>query len=178
MITFFEIKNKNKVCPSKLERNKGFALLETIFYILLFAILSIAVINSMITMAGAFKEITIQRELMQGGNMMERISREIRDSYDINLINTNSLKLNTKDETGANKTIEFSLFESNITLLENDTFTGNLNTGNVIVEDLTFLRIDTTKGVAVKVFLTVKSKHDIQYRSEHFYDTIVLRGKY
>lgn len=156
----------------------GYALLETIFYILLFAILSIAVINAMITMTKSFKETTIQAGLMQGGNIMERISREIRQAYGINLISTSNLKLNTKDSVGVNKTIEFSLTGSNIRLLDNDVFTANLNISNITVTGLIFTQIATTKGAAVKILLTIKSNYDSQNRNESFYNTVVLRGDY
>jgi len=158
--------------------NKGYVLLETVFYILLFAIISIAVINAMITMTKAFKETLIQSELMQGGNVMERISREIRQAYGINSITVNSLKINTKDNNGVNKTVEFLLSGSDIRLLENDVFTGNLNTSNVAITDINFTQINTLKGTAVKISLTVKSNHDLQDRNETFYDTVVLRGDY
>ncbi|MFA6585902.1 MAG: hypothetical protein WCS86_01950 [Candidatus Paceibacterota bacterium] len=158
--------------------NKGYALLETLFYIALFAIISIAVIDSLITMTKAYKETVIQADLMQGGNVMERISREIRQASDINFINTNDLTLDTKDSTGDEKTVEFSLSGSDIRFLENNIFTANLNTSNIIVTDIIFTQIDTTKGKAVKVFLTVKSNRDSQSRTEDFYDTVVLRGNY
>ncbi len=158
--------------------NAGYILLETIFYILLFAILSIAIINAMITMTKSFKETAIQAELMQSGNIMERISREIRQAYGINLISTSSLKLNTTDSVGTNKTIEFLLSGSDIRLLENDVFIGNLNTQNITVTGLTFTQVNTVKGTAVKISLTIKSNHDLQNRNESFYDTVVLRGGY
>ncbi len=175
------IKKTKKACPVKLvcvERSRGYVLLETIFYVIIFAVLSIAVINSMITMVKAFKETTIQSELMQGGNVMERLSREIRQAYSINSISTNDLKLNSTDNGGANKTIEFALTGSNIALTENNTLTGNLNTPNIAVTGLTFTQINTAKGVAIKISLTVKSNHDSQNRNESFYDTVVLRGAY
>lgn len=168
-----------KIAKLKIKNwNGGYALLETIFYILLFAILSIAVINAMITMTKSFKETAIQAELMQGGNIMERMSREVRQAYAVNLISANDLKLNSTDSTGTNKTVEFSLSGSDIRLLDNDVFTANLNTQNLTVTGLTFTQITTTKGIAVKIFLTIKSNHDSQNRTEDFYDTVVLRGSY
>lgn len=158
--------------------NSGYVLLETIFYILLFAILSIAIINAMLTMTKSFKETIVQRELMQGGNIMERISREIRQAYGINLISANNLKLNTTDDAGVNKTVQFTLNNSDIRLLDKDIFIGNLNTPNITVVNITFTQINTTKGTAIKVFLTVRSNHDSQNRNENFYNTIVLRGDY
>jgi len=168
-----------KITKLKIKNWKGgYALLETIFYILLFAILSIAVINSMITMTKSFKETAIQAELMQGANIMERISREIRQAYAINSIGVSNLKLNTTDSAGLNKTVEFSLSGSNIRLLDNDVFTGNLNTANVNVAGLVFIQINTTKGTAVKISLIIRSNHDLLNRDKDFYNTIVLRGSY
>ncbi len=165
------IKNKSKT-------KSGYTLLETIFYIVLFAVISIAVINAMVTMTKAFRETTIQEGLAQGGNIIERISREIRQAYGINSISADSLKLNTTDSAGTNKTMEFSFSGPNLRFSEDDVFTGNLNTPNVTVMNLTFTQINTEKGAAVKVYLTVKSNHDSQNRTADFYDTAVLRGSY
>ncbi len=158
--------------------NSGYTLLEIIFYTIFFAAISIAVINTMITMTRAFKETTVQAELLQGGNIMERMSREIKQANNINLITMNDLKLNTTDTEGANKIVEFSFSDPNIRLLENDVFIGNLNTQNITVINLAFTQIDTAKGSAVKMLLTVKSNRDSQNRTESFYNTIVLRGNY
>ncbi len=156
----------------------GYVLLETIFYIALFAILSIAVIDALATMTKSFKETTIQAELMQGGDIMERISREIRQASSVNSISINDLKLSSVSSIGVNKTIEFLLSGSDIQLLENGSFVANLNTQNLTVVSLTFAQISTVKGVAVKVFLRVMSKHDTSEREQDFYDTVVLRGSY
>lgn len=165
------IKNNIKI-------NFGFSILETIFYISIFIILSVVVINAMTTITKAFKETTIQTELVQGGNIMERISREIRQAYGINSITENSLKLNITDSNGVNKTTTLTFTNPNISISENDILIGNLNTQNITVTGFTFTQIDTEKGLAVKVFLTIKSNHDLLNRNENFYDTIVLRGMY
>ncbi len=171
-----KINEKNNI--SYYQRGGGYALLETLFYISLFSIFSVVLINSMLVMTKAFKETAIYVELMQSGNIMERISREIKRASSIYSISANSLKLNTKDDAGLDKTIEFSLLGSNARLSENDLFTGNLNTLNIAVVALTFTQINTAKGTAVKIFLTVKSNYDSQNRNENFYNTIVLRGDY
>ncbi len=158
---------------------KGYAILELLFYISLFAILSVLVINVMLTMAKSLKETATQAEWTQGGVIMERISREIRQSYGIDPASTSTdLKLNTKDTGGANKTVEFLLSGTDLQLLENNSLTGNLNTSKIAVTTLSFTQITTTKGKAVKVFLTIRSTNDTQSRTQDFYDTIVLRGDY
>ncbi len=158
--------------------NKGYTILEVLFYISFFAVFSLIVIDAMITMAKSFKETSIQGELMQSGVIMEKISREIRQAYDIVSISANDLQLNTTDSDGENKTLEFLLSGNNIQLIENNVLTGNLNPPNIAVTDLTFTQIITAESKAVKIFLTVKSVNDVLARTFDFYDTIVLRGGY
>lgn len=167
---------KRKGVSSRSER--GYALLELLFYIALFTVLSLLVINSLILMTRVFRETMIYGELTQSSFIMERISREARQANSINTISVTSLKLNTKDEAEVDKTIEFILSGSNLQLLENDVFIGNLNTPNIIVADMSFSQIDTLEGSAVKVFLTIRSSNDAFARTFDFYDTIVLRGNY
>lgn len=168
---------KNNI-KNKIKNNSGYAVLETIFYIVLFAILSIAVINALITMTQSFKETAMYGELMQGGDVMERMSRDIRNAYGINSITSTSLKLNTKDTAGVNKTVEFNLSGNDVRLLENDSFIGNLNTANISITNLSFTQINTTKGSAIKILLSLRSNHDALNRIQDFYTTVVLRGDY
>lgn len=157
--------------------SSGYTLLEVIFYISLFVVFSIAIINSLVMMTKAFKETSVYSELAQGGNMIERISREIRNANSIAHIGADTLKLNTK-EGASDKTVEFSLSGSDVRFLENDSFVGNLNTPDVSVTALSFSQITTTQGTAVRVVLTVRSNRDGQNRTVDFYDTVVLRGDY
>lgn len=158
--------------------SSGYFLVEALFYISLLAIFSIAIVNSIIVMTKSFKETAVQAELMQGGAIIERISREIKQANSISTISAGDLKLNTKDSAGAAKTVEFLLSGSNIQLLENSVLSGNLNTSNLAVSNLTFTQVVTANGEAVKVFLTLSSTHDVLGRAHDFYDTAVLRGGY
>ncbi|MEK7471139.1 MAG: hypothetical protein AAB623_00620 [Patescibacteria group bacterium] len=164
--------------PKALSYEHGYAVLELLFYIAFFSVLSSVVINAMITMARSFKETTIQAELVQSGNIIERMSREIRQANGINLISTSDLNLATTDDAGVAKTVEFLLSDSNIELLENGTLTGNLNTPNINIMALTFTQINTNKGKAVKIVLTLRSINDPSGNIQDFYDTVVLRGSY
>lgn len=173
------MKNNFKNKKINIQKNTGgYAVLELLFYIAFFAVLTLVVIDAMIVMSKSFQETKIQTELMQGGAIMERISREIRAAYDINTINTNNLILNTKDDSGVDKTMEFSLSSSDLRLLENGALTGNLNTSNIDITSLVFTQITTAKGKAVRVILSIKSSNDASARIEDFNDTVVLRGSY
>ena len=133
----------------------------------------------MIAMTKSFREDNIQAEFMQSGNIMEKMSREIRYAYGINSISASDLVLNTKDSNGTNITEEFSLSNpGNVHFLQNGVLTGNLNTPKITVTALSFSKITTTQSQAVKISLTVKSSDDASGRLINFYDTIVLRGSY
>jgi Tfp pilus assembly protein PilE len=163
-----------------IKKNKtkcGYAILELLFYIAFFSILSLVVINAMLTMARSFKETSIQEQLVQSGTIMERISREIRTAYNIDTTSTNTdLKLDTN--SGTNNKIEFRLLGVDLQLFENETLVGNLNSPNIIVTNISFSQITTIKGKAIKIILTVKSTNDTLGRTQDFYDTVVLRGSY
>lgn len=160
------------------KKNSGYAILELLFYIVFLSLISLVVINALIITTKSFKETAISGEWMQSGIIMEKISREIRQANDISFINVNDLKLNTKDDAGADKAVEFLLSGTNIQFLENNFLTGNLNTPNITVTGLTFTQINTAKSKAVKIVLSVRSNNDISTRIQNFYDTVVLRGSY
>ncbi len=160
------------------KNNQGYALLEAVFYVSLFAIFSIAIINSLAVMTKSFKEAAIYRDLAQGGVIMERISREVKNSKSIAAITGTNLKINTVDHDGANKTVEFSRSGSALRFLENDVFTDNLNSPNTLISSVSFTQINTNMGTAVKIFVSVSSERDPAGRTADFYDTVVLRGDY
>ena len=168
-----------KIAKLKIKNgNRGYAILELLFYIAFFAIISLVVINAMITMTKSFRETSIQGELVQSGVIMEKMSREIRQAYDISSMSGSDLNLNSTDSGGASKTVEFLLSGSNLQLIEDSVLTGNLNTPNIVVTGLTFTQITTNKGKAVKILLSVRTSNDALNRTVDFYDTIVLRGDY
>ncbi|MFA5932167.1 MAG: hypothetical protein WC793_02210 [Candidatus Paceibacterota bacterium] len=169
MKNFFKNNNKKK---------SGYSVVELIFYIAIFSVVSIVVIDAMIVMARSLKETSLQNEFIQNGTIMERVSREIRASYAIGSIGPTDLVLNTKDNSGANKTVEFLLSGSNLQLLENGTLTGNLNAPSISISNLIFTQITTAKGKAVKVSFSIQSSNDLSGRIQNFYDTVVLRGYY
>lgn len=162
------------------KKNKqGYAILELLFYISFFAVISLVVINAMITMARSFKQTSIQAELIQSGNIIERMSREIRQAYDIDMTSTSTnLKLNTKDGGGIDKIIEFKFISPDIQFWDAGINIGNLNIPNITVSDVAFTQIITAKGKAVEIVLTVKSNNDATGNTQNFYDTIILRGAY
>lgn len=162
----------------KIRKENGYAVLELLFYIAIFVVLAFVVINSIIMMSRAFRETSIHAELLQGGSIMERMSREIRQASGISSISSTDLSLNTTDSAGANKVLRFALSGTNIQLWDAGNNVGNLNPPNVVVSSLSFTQITTAQGQAIKVSMTIQSSRDTSSRNVDFYDTIVLRGDY
>lgn len=169
-----------KTIRSIKSKNHGLSMVELLFYIAVFSILFLVVINSIIFMTRSFRETVVNTDLTQSSSIMERISREVRSATSINTLTATSLKLDKINPVDSlPTTIYFVLNGTNVELYDgNNALVGNLNSPNVSVTALNFLRIDTTEGAAVKIFMTVKSNHYNSARTENFYDTIVLRGDY
>jgi len=167
----------NKIKLNKKWKN-GYAILEVLFYIAFFAILSIVVIEAMITMSKSFRQTSLQAELVQSANIIERISREIRGAVDISFLSSSDLILSTTDTAGVSKTVEFTYSGNNVGLIENGISSGNLNSPTITVTALSFTQINTTVGKAIKIVLTVRSNNDLSGHTESFYDTVALRGVY
>lgn len=163
---------------STIQNNKGYSIVEMLFYISIFSVFSVVLINSLVVMTRAFRANTIQADLVQSASILERMSREVRQAYGINSIGASDLRLNTKDDLGNNKTVRFVLTGSDILFYENDVLTGNLNSPNIQVNTLSFSQITTTVGVAIKISLSLNSTRDGASTTEDFYNTIVLRGGY
>ncbi|MEI7809932.1 MAG: hypothetical protein WCI41_00020 [bacterium] len=161
-----------------IQNQKGYSLIEMLFYISIFCALFIVVINSLIIMTKSFKQTSVNGELVQSGTIMEKISHEIKQAYDINSISSTSLVLNTKDASGNNKTVQFNSSGDDILFTDNGTLVGALNNPNIQISNLSFTQISTLQGKEVKIFFTVNAIDDAQNKTYDFYDTVILRGTY
>lgn len=161
-----------------LNNKKGFSLLEMIFYIAIFLMLSMIIIEASVILTKSFRTVKINIELAEGANIMERISREIREASGIVSISSTDLKV--QKEVGPLTWVsdQFTLSGSNILFYENDVLVGNLNPTTLSVSELTFTQINTANSVAVKVEFTITSTRYGGAPSVTFYNTIVLRDSY
>lgn len=167
-----------KTIFQKQKTNAGYSLIEIIFYISIFVILSLVVINALIVMMKAFNENNIQADIVTSSSIMERISREIKQASSISSISTNDLIVMAPNELDVVRLVRFLLSNGNVVLYDNSILIDNLNSNDVTVSDLTFTQITTANGIAVKITLAVTSNRDQLGRVYSFYNTIVLRGDY
>lgn len=156
----------------KLKNKKAYTILEIVIYVALFALLSVAVTNSLLVMIKSFTATSVQQDFLKTVPMMERITREIKQASNVTSVSVSDILLTSTNNP------EFKLSGTNLQLWENSTLTGNLNPTNISVNSLSFVVITTAQGKAVKIQFSVTDTKDKTARSETFYSTAVLRGIY
>lgn len=172
--------NIKKNIIKKRKNNSGYSLIEFLFYISLFIVFSLVIINSMIVITKAFREISLNRDIMQASFIIDRMSRDIREAENVISINQNgvNLKLNIKEENQNYKTILYKLNGTNIELFENNLLIGNLNSSDISITNLEFTPITNTEIKMIKIFMTVKSNNYNSIKTENFYNSIFLRNAF
>jgi uncharacterized protein involved in exopolysaccharide biosynthesis len=158
--------------------NGGYSLIEVIFYVSLFALLSVVILDLLITMTGMFMKTMTDKDIIQSSAVIENISRELKQANNFSFA-SNVLTVNTKDVSGNPKTVIYTFSGNNIqktdSLLGN---LGNLNTPNASVTAFSVTTITTTKSKASEINLTVKSNRFLENQTEDFENTVILRGSY
>lgn len=162
---------------------RGFTLVEMIIYIAFFAILSLLAIQATIVVMNSFYTLRLTQNINQSASVaLERMSREIRNAYDIDDAqstfgaNPGRLTLKTKDSTDNDTTIEFYVSNGKIGIKEGGVDKGVLMTKNATTTNLVFRKIDTVNSQAVKIEMTLRDARGILQQDVKFYDTIILRG--
>lgn len=165
-------------------KKTGFTLVEMIIYVAFFAILSVLTINATIMVMRSFYTLRITQSISQSATTaMERMSREIRNAYNIDTTNSTlgtspgRLTLLTKDDIGTLITAEFYVTAGNqINMKLAGADQGSLMAKTVTVTNLVFTQITTANSKAVKVDMTLTDNRSGISKTVKYYDTIVLRG--
>ncbi len=162
---------------------RGFTLVEMVVYVAFFAVLSILAVNSTLIVMKSFYALRLTQSINQSATVaLERMSREIRNAYDIDTVqstfgvNSGRLTLRTKDSLGANTTMEFYVSGSQLFLIEGGVYKGSLMTKNAILTNLVFRQIANPNSRAVKIEMSIRETRGILQKDVNFYNTIILRG--
>jgi len=155
-----------------------------IIYIAFFAILSVLAINATIMVMRSFYTLRINQSISQSATTaMERMSREIRNAYNIDTANSTlgtspgRLTLLTKDNIGTLISVEFYVTAGNqVNMKIAGVDQGSLMTKTVTITNLVFTQITTANSKAVKVDMTLTDNRSGILKAVKYYDTIVLRG--
>lgn len=167
-------------------KTRGYTLLETVAYIAIFSIAMVAVLDMLLTLSKSLYRVRAYNEVRTNGAVvLERIAREVRtaDAADVAGsdfdVHPGNLLIDTTDAGGAAKTVEFywNSSDKSMNIIDNGTDKGSLNGSSTEVTNIVFRSASTTKGDAVKIEMTVRSKKIVDVAAK-FYDTIVMRGGY
>lgn len=166
------------------KKQSGFTLVETIIYVAAFAVLSTAALQATIVVMKSFYTLRLNQSVNVSATVaLERMSREIRNAYDIDTAQSTlgsspgRLTINTKDGAGANITIEFYVDSaSKLNMKVDGVDNGPLVTKTVTVTNLVFRQITTTYSKAIKIEMTLHDSRGAATQTSKYYDTIVLRG--
>lgn len=164
-------------------KKSGFTLVEMIIYIAFFAVLSILAVEAIMVVMKSFYTLRLTQNINQSATTaLERMSREIRNAYDIDTagstfnVSPGLLALRTKDAGGANTTVEFYVSGGQVGMREGGVDKGSLMAKSTTVTNLVFRQITTTNSKAIKIEMSLHDAHGLLTRDAVFYDTIVLRG--
>lgn len=170
------MKNKN----TKLRLLSGFTLIEMLIYVALMTTVMLVIVQSLIVVLksnrNSFAEVNLRNS---GYSAMETMLREIYLSESVDQTSDGILEM--RQNSGANIVKFATSSDSVLNFYEGSStpvFIGPLTSKGVLVKDLIFTQINTSKSLAVKIEMKLETAVDEQTKSEWFYSTAILRGSY
>jgi Tfp pilus assembly protein PilW len=163
----------------RLHKQSGYTLVELLVYLVIFILISVAVIQSLVYSMKTYATAQAYRRLQSNGELiMERIVREIRDAdafggtsvYDTT---PGMLVLYGTDESSASYTRTFTLSGNQVQIIDSSG-TNAIASNEVVINSLIFRKITTAAGEGVKIELTLTTANGY-INSASFYDTAFLR---
>lgn len=167
-------------------KQKGFSLVETIIYVGATVLLATVVINSLLTVVRNQTDFQATRNLASSASVvLERLTREIRQAYDVSEtnstfgINPGKLSLLATDNEGTPVSVYFEATSSNFYVQDMTNGFYPLLPSNIVASSVVFHLIDTGNSKAIKTELVLlETSIKTATRTEKFYVTTVLRGSY
>lgn len=163
---------------------KGFTLIETIIYIALFVLISLALTSITISVDRLYANIQSTIEVESSALVsLDRMSRDIRNGVSIVASSTfgvspGRLVLSSKDRLGTVRTVEYYVLDGMLRVKENDIDVGQLTSSSTPVSNLVFIQITTPHSTGVKIDMSLQAFKNGATSTEQFWGTYVLRGSY
>ncbi len=161
---------------------RGFSMIEMIVYIAVLAMTFAIVINTVISFASSYREITALRATEYSATAaLERMTREIRAASSVDM--TNSI-LNSNPGTltliktvnGVSTTTKFYVASSTLKVDINNVYSGPLTASNAAVTSLVFTVLTSGNSTAVKIDMTVVGRSNSVTKTKNYHSTIILKG--
>lgn len=165
--------------------SRGFSLIELLVYLAVFATALTLIVGTALGFSRAYGGFAnVSRIESDATVILERLTREARGAKSIDTtasifgVNPSKLILNTTDDAGAARTVEFSISNGALHLKENGSDTGALTSSKVAVSGFVARRIATGRSEAVKIELALQSGAGTASTTKKFYATTILRNSY
>lgn len=165
--------------------NKGFTLVEVLIYIVVMLIMLGVIFGVVVSFVQANRKIKISKNIESSAiAVFERITREIHDAKDINMMeslfnsNPGVLELSTTDNFGNDRVVKFYVDAGQIIHMnENGVDIGALTLQDVKATNLIFKLVSTPNSKAVRIEMTLQSGSNNEVKVNNFYNTAILRSK-
>lgn len=153
----------------------GYSLLELVVYVALFAVISVVLVRSLLTVMKTYARAQAYRQLQNNGELvMERIIREVRDAESITGGTYNSSPgAITLTNAQINTTVGFTVADRAV-VVTTEGVPAVLSSENVRVDSLVFRVLTTPYGTGVKTELLLSTSGNPSV-SAAFYSTTLLR---
>src|SRR3989344_6517536 len=153
---------------------RGFTLIETIVYAAILAVLSVAVIATILSMTSAFAKAKILRRLtLDAETVLERVSRDARSASAVDdaasVLNASSSRLSL--DTGNN----FYISGGRVAFQQNGGVVDYLTSPTSSTTSFFVTKITTARSEAVKIQLTLSAGSGEGQITRSFFSTVILR---
>lgn len=157
---------------------RGYTIIETVVYIALFALLSLAFTQTMIMIMKSYTQVEGNRDILDASHVvMERVAREVRDATSITGSSVFHATNSDVSVISGGHTVRFRKNGTTLELYQDGVLSGNLNPASVRVTGFSATRISGAHGDAIKYALTFQNTKGVIV-TKTFYNTVVLRGAY
>ncbi|MDO8565087.1 MAG: prepilin-type N-terminal cleavage/methylation domain-containing protein [bacterium] len=164
------------------QKQRGFSLVEMLVYITVLVFMLVIIIQVVVSLTKSDRIIKSLRNIENSAVLgIERISREMREAESINVgesilgTHPGKLVLQSTDQSGNPRTVEFYLSSGQLILKENAVVLGPLTGSDAEITGLIFNRFSGTNSEGVRVEMTIESGTSTAYRTKKFYSTSIIR---
>lgn len=163
---------------------QGFTLIETVVYVFILGVIIIATISFLVGMLTTLKNIKIARNINEAASVsMERMTREIRNADNLNLMSSNlgdnpsDLTIGvTEGETLVSK--RFFIEDGVLKVTEDPGQTANLFPDGITAQNFTVYRASSTNSEGVKIEMSIYDNRNSSTTAKDFNSSVILRGSY
>ena len=161
---------------------RGFTLLEMIVYVTILSLITVVLVNTLLSFSGAYREVRMHRAIDNSAlTAFERMTRDIRGARNVvvnqSVLGTHPgvLTLNTVG-TSVSTTTRFYIEDGVVKVDVNGVYSGPLTLARTAVTQLSFQRLVSTSSEAVKVDMTVEYVYGSTTKTKNYYTTVILKG--